>query len=214
MFLSHGHIFLNCSLTESFCIALLEAAAAGLYCVSTDVGGIPGVLPSSCVTLASAEPVAIIEALSEALLRVNEGKVCPYRIHDQVKDLYRWKKVAEVTTMEYNRVLALPPRPMYERFFNYLQLGSVYGIIVAVLLALLQLMVYGLEIIQPGCNIETVYEHHLHMKERAKAQELQNGFSLLPELVTKAAAEVASEGTTTIFRDSTKIRPNLRKRIR
>ncbi len=35
--LVRGHIFLNCSLTESFCIALLEAASCGLFVVSTKV---------------------------------------------------------------------------------------------------------------------------------------------------------------------------------
>ncbi|KAJ4460389.1 putative Phosphatidylinositol N-acetylglucosaminyltransferase subunit A [Paratrimastix pyriformis] len=40
-----GHIFLNCSLTEAFCIAILEAAAAGLFVVSTDVGGVPVRMP-------------------------------------------------------------------------------------------------------------------------------------------------------------------------
>jgi phosphatidylinositol glycan class A protein len=43
--LVRGHIFLNCSLTESFCIALLEAASCGLFVVSTRVGGVPEVLP-------------------------------------------------------------------------------------------------------------------------------------------------------------------------
>ena len=28
--LVQGHVFLNCSLTEAFCMALVEAAAAGL----------------------------------------------------------------------------------------------------------------------------------------------------------------------------------------
>jgi phosphatidylinositol N-acetylglucosaminyltransferase subunit A len=43
--LIRGHIFLNTSLTESFGIAILEAACAGLYVVSTRVGGVPEVLP-------------------------------------------------------------------------------------------------------------------------------------------------------------------------
>lgn len=43
--LTQGHIFLNTSLTESFGIAILEAACAGLYVVSTQVGGVPEVLP-------------------------------------------------------------------------------------------------------------------------------------------------------------------------
>jgi phosphatidylinositol glycan class A protein len=36
---------LNTSLTESFCIAILEAACCGLLVVTTDVGGVPEVLP-------------------------------------------------------------------------------------------------------------------------------------------------------------------------
>jgi len=36
-----GHIYLNCSLTEAFCIIIVEAASCGLRVVSTNVGGIP-----------------------------------------------------------------------------------------------------------------------------------------------------------------------------
>lgn len=43
--LTRGQIFLNTSLTESFGIATLEAACAGLYVVSTRVGGVPEILP-------------------------------------------------------------------------------------------------------------------------------------------------------------------------
>lgn len=43
--LVRGHLFLNCSLTEAFCIAILEAACCGLRVVSTNVGGVPEVLP-------------------------------------------------------------------------------------------------------------------------------------------------------------------------
>ena len=40
--LVRGDIFVNCSLTEAFCMAILEAASCGLYVVSTNVGGVPG----------------------------------------------------------------------------------------------------------------------------------------------------------------------------
>ena len=43
--LIRGDIFLNTSLTEAFCMAILEAVACGLTVVSTKVGGIPEVLP-------------------------------------------------------------------------------------------------------------------------------------------------------------------------
>ena len=38
-----GDIFINASLTEAFCMAIVEAAAVGLKVVSTAVGGVPEV---------------------------------------------------------------------------------------------------------------------------------------------------------------------------
>ena len=43
--LRRGDIFLNCSLTEAFCTAIVEAASCGLLVVATAVGGVPEVLP-------------------------------------------------------------------------------------------------------------------------------------------------------------------------
>lgn len=42
-----GDIFINASLTEAFCMAIVEAAAAGLMVVSTAVGGVPEVYLSA-----------------------------------------------------------------------------------------------------------------------------------------------------------------------
>lgn len=50
-----GSIFLNTSLTESFGIAILEAACAGLYVVSTRVGGVPEILPHDMISFAKPE---------------------------------------------------------------------------------------------------------------------------------------------------------------
>jgi phosphatidylinositol glycan class A protein len=51
--LQQGSIFLNTSLTEAFGIAILEAACAGLYVVSTRVGGVPEILPEDMISFAS-----------------------------------------------------------------------------------------------------------------------------------------------------------------
>jgi phosphatidylinositol glycan class A protein len=59
--LCRGHIFLNTSLTEAFCIAILEAASCGLLCVSTNVGGIPEVLPPSMIYMAEPRATSMIE---------------------------------------------------------------------------------------------------------------------------------------------------------
>ena len=45
-----GDIFINASLTEAFCMAVVEAAAAGLMVVSTAVGGVPEVHADSNFT--------------------------------------------------------------------------------------------------------------------------------------------------------------------
>lgn len=58
--LCRGHIFLNTSLTESFCIAILEAVCCGLLVVTTDVGGIPEVLPPHMAYLAKPEERSIL----------------------------------------------------------------------------------------------------------------------------------------------------------
>ncbi|ESP03433.1 hypothetical protein LOTGIDRAFT_65393, partial [Lottia gigantea] len=47
-----GDILLNTSLTEAFCIAIVEAVCCGLKVVSTNVGGVPEVLPPDLITLA------------------------------------------------------------------------------------------------------------------------------------------------------------------
>jgi phosphatidylinositol glycan class A protein len=59
--LVRGHIFLNTSLTEAFCISIVEAASTGLLVVSTDVGGVAEVLPSHMIYLAQPNPQSIIE---------------------------------------------------------------------------------------------------------------------------------------------------------
>ncbi len=44
---------MNTSLTEAFGIAIVEAACAGLYVVSTKVGGVPEILPEDMISFAN-----------------------------------------------------------------------------------------------------------------------------------------------------------------
>ncbi|TGZ61405.1 hypothetical protein CRM22_008010 [Opisthorchis felineus] len=68
--LIQGDIFLNTSLTEAFCIALLEAVSCGLLVVSTSVGGVPEVLPDEFVRLAPVRPSDLAKCLAEAIREV------------------------------------------------------------------------------------------------------------------------------------------------
>ena len=69
--LEESDIFLNTAITESFGIALVEAASLGLHCVSTNVGGIPEILPKSSLTVVNPD----IDELKDALnIEINKLK--------------------------------------------------------------------------------------------------------------------------------------------
>ncbi|PVU93483.1 hypothetical protein BB559_003264 [Furculomyces boomerangus] len=68
--LIRGDIFLNTSLTEAFCIGIVEAASCGLMVVSTKVGGIPEVLPKHMLEFAKPEEDDIVNALGKTIYKV------------------------------------------------------------------------------------------------------------------------------------------------
>ena len=130
--LQRAQIFLNCSLTESFCIAILEAACCGCLVVATNVGGVPEVLPPDLLFLADAHPPALVDALQDAMgaLRgggkangresksAKRGKqrgevmetysagVDPMSIHRRVAEMYSWDDVAARVEVVYKRAHA------------------------------------------------------------------------------------------------------------
>jgi phosphatidylinositol glycan class A protein len=77
-----GHIFLNSSLTEAFCIAILEAASCGLLTVSTRVGGVPEVLPDDMVVLAEPDPDDMVRAIEKAISIL--PTINPEEMHNRV----------------------------------------------------------------------------------------------------------------------------------
>ncbi|CAN0829040.1 Phosphatidylinositol N-acetylglucosaminyltransferase subunit A [Linum grandiflorum] len=80
-----GHIFLNSSLTEAFCIAILEAASCGLLTVSTRVGGVPEVLPDDMIVLAQPDPTDMVQAIKKAISLLPE--IDPQVMHERVSEL-------------------------------------------------------------------------------------------------------------------------------
>ncbi len=103
--LCRGHIFLNCSLTESFCITLLEAAACGLQVVSTSVGGIPEVLPHDMALLAEANIQDLVDKVKLAVNRVEA--LDPDSLYERVASMYNWNSVAQRTEVVYEKVRLL-----------------------------------------------------------------------------------------------------------
>ncbi|XP_058479402.1 phosphatidylinositol N-acetylglucosaminyltransferase subunit A [Solea solea] len=114
--LVQGHIFLNTSLTEAFCMAIVEGASCGLQVVSTRVGGIPEVLPEDLITLCEPNIRSLCIGLETVIARQRSGSVhSPASIHARVKNLYTWKNVAERTEKVYDRVAGEEVLPLDRR---------------------------------------------------------------------------------------------------
>ncbi|KAM5221406.1 phosphatidylinositol N-acetylglucosaminyltransferase subunit A [Ctenodactylus gundi] len=104
--LVQGHIFLNTSLTEAFCMAIVEASSCGLQVVSTRVGGIPEVLPENLIILCEPSVKSLCEGLEKAIFQLRSGTLpTPESIHNIVKTFYTWRDVAERTEKVYERVM-------------------------------------------------------------------------------------------------------------
>ena len=147
--LVRGHIFLNCSLTESFCIALLEAASCGLFIVSTKVGGVPEVLPPSMIKFS--EPVVsdLVEPLSEAISI--SRRVDPEDFHDRICTTYSWLSVAERTEIVYDIIRNNKKINFATRLLRYSTAGLFAGIAACIIVTLMYLCC---ELIWPADDIE------------------------------------------------------------
>jgi len=98
--LTRGHVFLNTSLTEAFCIAILEAVSCGLLVVSTRVGGVPEILPRHMLHLTEPEPTALVDALSEVIPFARKKPLANF--HAEIGRMYSWQQVAQRTTRVYD----------------------------------------------------------------------------------------------------------------
>ncbi|KAI9227024.1 MAG: hypothetical protein DHS80DRAFT_32156 [Piptocephalis tieghemiana] len=125
--LVQGEIFLNTSLTEAFCIAIVEAACCGLMVVSTEVGGVPEVLPRSMIQFAPAEVNGLVDAVSRAVEAIRMQRVDPLRQHQQVAEMYSWINVAERTERVYDRVSEMAMPSLIERLRRYYGCGLFAG---------------------------------------------------------------------------------------
>ncbi|KAJ2176887.1 Phosphatidylinositol N-acetylglucosaminyltransferase GPI3 subunit [Coemansia sp. RSA 551] len=156
--LVRGDIFLNTSLTEAFCIAIVEAASCGLLVVSTKVGGIPEVLPRHMITFAAPEEDAVVASLMEAIGRVDDrhmhAELSPQRFHNQVKKMYSWHNVAERTEIVYYKIADLEEEPQIERLRRYFGIGLVAGKLFCLIAAADYLIGVVLAWIWPTSQIE------------------------------------------------------------
>jgi phosphatidylinositol glycan class A protein len=111
-----GDIFLNTSLTEAFCVAIVEAASCGLLVVSTRVGGVPEVLPDDMMQLAEPRVKPLVNELHQAIKKIKAGEgPDPHMYHSRVSKMYQWKDIATRTEKVYDKVAQDPDVTLVEQ---------------------------------------------------------------------------------------------------
>ncbi|OIR57887.1 MAG: phosphatidylinositol N-acetylglucosaminyltransferase subunit A [Amphiamblys sp. WSBS2006] len=134
--LNSGDIFLNVSLTEAFCIAIVEAASCGLLVVATDVGGVSEVLPPHIMMTTEPKSRAILETLQAAVKKIRAEDRDRMQIHGEIAEMYSWEAVAE----RVERVYDLPKREaaasIYTRLERRCEGFSLSGIVLSFFLLL------------------------------------------------------------------------------
>lgn len=111
-------LFLNTSLTESFCMAIVEAAACGLHVVSTNVGAVHEVLPPHIITLVKPEEDDVVRGVVTALYKLNVGN--RRAISKETKEIYDWRRVAEDTEAIYRCICDKKAKPLTQRLYDRL----------------------------------------------------------------------------------------------
>ncbi|KAL8489109.1 hypothetical protein ACS0TY_024661 [Phlomoides rotata] len=154
-----GHIFLNSSLTEAFCIAILEAASCGLLTVSTRVGGVPEVLPDDMIVLAEPDPSDMVMAITKAIHLLPQ--IEPQEMHSRIKKLYSWHDVAKRTEIVYDRAIKCSNQNLVERLPRYLSCGAWAGKLFCLVMIINYIFWHLLQLWQPDRDIEVVPDFNL-----------------------------------------------------
>ena len=168
-FLHKGSIYLNTSLTEAFCISIIEAAAVGLLVVSTKVGGIPEVLPPDMMRLAEPDARSLVQCLDLAIrdIYLRHPDILPPDVcHKRVKDMYSWENVAMRTEVVYRRAFAKATPSLRDLAVSSYGHCGFFSRIFMVTLLLLDLIMFTVcEFFQPAEELRKFNVHNLMQKD-------------------------------------------------
>jgi len=149
--LVQGDIFINTSLTEAFCIAIVEAAACGLQVVSTDVGGVFEVLPPDMIYLAQPSIKDLVSVVETAIMDRKTGRfIDPWVSNERMKKTYTWNNVGLRTEKIYNEMVNNANLTIMERLSKFEKRGAICGKLYLLLMLVETLLYFMLEWLQPA----------------------------------------------------------------
>ena len=174
-----GQIYLNTSLTESFCIAIVEAASAGLYTIATDVGGVGEVLPEYMVKLVKPDKESIINAIKDTIKNYEKLKEKTKNNYQVLKSIYNWDKVAKKTKLVYQRALKKNDFSFITRIKKIFTVGHMSPILYLCAVLIDIILLFLLTIFQPLRSIkknkkEFKYKNYVKYLRNKKKENEKN----------------------------------------
>ena len=174
-----GQIFLNTSLTESFCIAIVEAASAGLYTIATDVGGVGEVLPEHMVKLVKPDKESIIQAIKETIKNYDKIKEKIKNNYSSLKSIYNWDKVAKKTMLVYDKALKKTDISFITRIKKILTTGHISPFLYLCAVLIDIIFLFLLTVFQPvkkfkNNSKEFKYQNYVKYLEKKKENHFKN----------------------------------------
>ena len=127
--------------------------------MSTNVGGVPEVLPSpDMIVLCDPKVDALVDGLVKAVERQTSTNtaVDPVKAHQRITQMYSWGRVAKQTIQVYDRIIEEPSKSFMERLACYLNLGGFSGIIACILASYIEIWIRFVVWIQPQQKIDVV----------------------------------------------------------
>uniref|UniRef100_A0A7S3G7T8 Phosphatidylinositol N-acetylglucosaminyltransferase n=1 Tax=Palpitomonas bilix TaxID=652834 RepID=A0A7S3G7T8_9EUKA len=166
-----GHIFLNCSFTEAFCIAVLEAVSCGRVVVTTDVGGVAEVLPPTFAYYSQPDPEEMAAVLVEVVEK-EKYKVDVDALHGFVASSYSWRRSTADMVDVYEKVCEDMPKRWKDKANIMAGYGPIIGFIFILAFSLLSLLSLLLSHLRPamevGRSIDIAEERWIEKRGKGK----------------------------------------------
>ena len=150
----------------------MEAATCGLFVVSTNVGGVPEVLPHDMILMTEPSVMSLVGKLemairSKIIVKIEKGQegTCtekidlafdPLDFHERIGKMYSWNREATKTIQVYEQVLNKPRLTLLERLDRYKSVGPVAGYVASLIAISLHFFARFVDYWQPRSLIDVV----------------------------------------------------------